>query len=211
MAEHSNHDPLASIAVDRVPPAGHYGLAGETGLSVSTREAPFIALVAARRSFTASVRERLNKAFSVTLADGPHATSEGHTTFIGTGPGRFLVLSRTDADLAGTLRAVIGTEASITDQSDAFLLFVLSGGRIAPTLAKGATMDLDPLVFRPGMAATTSLAHIGVTLWRASEETCHVLVPRSLEAAFTRFIIASAAEYGLSLDNRSDDSATGRG
>lgn len=204
----TSHDPLAGIAFDRMPPAGAYGIDGEPGVVASTAQEPFIALVVARQGHAASVAERLRRVFSVELSDRPNAGMSGNTTVIGIGPGRFLVLSRTDTDLSGTLRAVIGTEASITEQSDGYVLFELTGGKVPATLAKGALIDLDPVAFHPGDAATTVLAHIGVTLWRVNETTWRVLVARSFQASFTRFLIASAAEYSLRLE---DKGSAGRG
>lgn len=201
MADHRSHDPLADIAFDRVPPAGAYGAAGEPGLTVSTAEAPFIALVVARNGHDASVAERLGRAFGVAAGDRPQAAISAASTVVGTAPGRFLVLSKTETDLAGTLRAVLGTEAAVTEQSDAYVTFDLAGEKVPDLLAKGALIDLDPRVFTPGTAATTVIAHIGVTLWRTGESGWRLLVARSLEASFTRFLIAGGAEFGLRLEH----------
>nr|WP_281493671.1 sarcosine oxidase subunit gamma family protein [Ancylobacter koreensis] len=100
------------------------------------------------------------------------------------------------------MRAVLGTEAAITGQSDAFVLFDLSGARVPDLLAKGAPVDLDPRVFPVGDAATTLVAHIGATLWRSGETGWRVLVARSFEASFTRFLLGAGAEYGLRLEGR---------
>ncbi|GLK74066.1 sarcosine oxidase subunit gamma [Ancylobacter dichloromethanicus] len=207
MADHPSHDPLAGVPFDRVPPAGAYGVTGEPGIVASTADEPFIALVIARNGHAASVAGRLSRAFGSEVADRPRAAITAASTVIGTAPGRFLVLSKTETDLPGTLRALLGAEAAITEQGDAYVAFDLAGDKVPELLAKGALIDLDPRVFRPGDAATTVLAHVGVTLWRASETSWRVLVARSLEASFTRFLIASGAEFGLRLDGR----APGRG
>ncbi|QFR34799.1 sarcosine oxidase subunit gamma [Ancylobacter sp. TS-1] len=195
-------DPLNGLAFDRVPPAGAYGIAGEPGILVSTTEEPFIALAVARNGFGASVAERLGRAFGGPGADRPHAGFGSGSTVVGTGPGRFFVLSRSEADIAGTLRAVLGSEAAVTEQGDAFVLFELSGARVPDLLAKGAPVDLDPRVFQVGDAATTLIAHIGATLWRSGAASWRVLVARSYEASFTRFLIGAGAEYGLRLEGR---------
>lgn len=207
MAELSSHDPLAGLPFDRVPPSGRYGAAGEPGVTVTTTEAPFIALVVARNGFAASVATRLGRAFGVETADRPGAAIGAASTVIGTGPGRFLVLSTIEPDLEGTLRALLGNEAAVTEQSDATIAFDLTGEKVPDLLAKGALIDLDPRVFRPGEAATTVIAHIGVTLWRVNETGWRLLVARSFEASFTRFLVASGAEFGLVLEN----GAAGRG
>lgn len=207
MAELSSHDPLAGLVFDRVPPSGRYGAAGEPGVIVSTTDAPFIALVVARNGFAASVAARLGRAFGVEIADRPGAALGAASTLVGTGPGRFLVLSTIEPDLEGTLRALLGVEAAVTEQSDATIAFDLTGEKAPDLLAKGALIDLDPRVFLPGHAATTVIAHIGVTLWRVNETVWRLLVARSFEASFTRFLVASGAEFGLALEN----GAAGRG
>lgn len=201
MADQSSHDPLAGLAFDRVPPAGAYGVAGEPGIVASTADEPFIALVAARLGHGAGVAGRLARAFGVEASDHPRAAIGPASTVVGTAPGRFLVLSKSEKDLAGTLRALLGTEAAVTEQGDASVVFDLSGAKVPDLLAKGALIDLDPRVFRPGDAATTVIAHIGVTLWRVDETSWRLLVARSFEASFTRFLIASAAEFGLRLES----------
>ncbi|WP_371345076.1 sarcosine oxidase subunit gamma [Ancylobacter sp. IITR112] len=200
MAEHSSHDPLAGLPFDRVPPAGFYGAPGAAGVTVTTGRAPSIALAVARHGFAASVTARLARAFGVELADRAGAAISAASTVIGTGPGRFLVLSTSEPDLAGTLRALLGTEAAVTEQDDANVLFELTGAKVPDLLAKGAQIDLDPRVFLPGDAATTVIAHIGVTLWRVNETGWRVLVARSFEASFTRFLVAGGAEFGLRLE-----------
>ncbi|WP_018389639.1 sarcosine oxidase subunit gamma [Ancylobacter sp. FA202] len=201
MADHSSHDPLAGIPFDRVPPSGDYGAGGAAGVSVATTDTPFIALVVARNGFAASVAGRLGRAFGVEVSDRASAAIGAASTVVGTGPGRFLVLSKIEPDLAGTLRALLGNEAAITEQDDAFVTFDLAGDKVPDLLAKGALIDLDPRVFLPGHAATTVIAHSGVTLWRVHESGWRLLVARSLEASFTRFLVASGAEFGLRLEN----------
>lgn len=201
MAELSSHDPLAGLPFDRVPPSGRYGAAGEPGVTVTATNAPFIALVVARNGFAASVATRLGRAFGVEIADRPGAAIGAASTVIGTGPGRFLVLSTIEPDLEGTLRALLGNEAAVTEQSDATIAFDLTGEKVPDLLAKGALIDLDPRVFLLGHAATTVIAHIGVTLWRVHESGWRLLVARSFEASFTRFLVASGAEFGLALEN----------
>ncbi|TCK31063.1 N-methylglutamate dehydrogenase subunit D [Ancylobacter aquaticus] len=201
MADHSSHDPLAGLRFDRVPPSGTYGADGEPGVTVTIPETPFIALVVARNGFAESVTGRLGRAFGLEVADRTGAAIGAAATVVGTGPGRFLVLSKTEPDLAGTLRALLGSEAAVSEQDDAYVTFDLAGEKTPDLLAKGALIDIDPRVFLPGDAATTVIAHIGVTLWRVDEATWRLLVARSLEASFTRFLIASGAAFGLRLEN----------
>ncbi|MDQ0511624.1 sarcosine oxidase subunit gamma [Ancylobacter amanitiformis] len=201
MAEHWSH-PLDTLPFDTVPPAGHYGVADMTGVAARRIEGLSIATLAPARGAEAAITETMRQALAMELPGASRAVFAGARTLIGTAPGRWLALSSLDRDIAGTLRAALGPLAAITDQSDAFIALDLAGPKVADTLAKGALIDLDPRVFLPGMAATTVLAHIGITLWRREEATWRLLVARSFEAALLRFLVSSAAEYGFELDAR---------
>lgn len=201
MADHLDH-PLAALPFDTVAPAGHYGLANATGITATRLEGLAIATLQARKGAGAALVETLRQSLTPAFVDAPRAVSAGNAVFIGTGPARWLALSDEDAELAATLAKTAGPLAAVTEQSDAFVVFDLRGARVPDTLAKGALIDLDPRAFQIGDTATTVIAHLGVTLWRAGEECWRLLVGRSLHAAFCRFLIASAAEYGLELDGR---------
>jgi len=194
--------PLDSLPFDRVAPAGPYGLPGAAGVTATRVEGLAVATLTARKGAGTALVEKFRQDFTPAFTDAPRAAAAGGTVFIGTGPARWLALSDTDAGLAATLKNAAGPLAAVTGQSDAFIVFELTGARVPDTLAKGALIDLDPAVFTPGTAATTVIAHLGVTLWRQDEANWRVLVGRSHEAAFCRFLIASAAEYGIELDGR---------
>lgn len=200
MADHSSH-PLDAFPFDRVAPAGRYGLGGPAGFVARRVSGLSIATLAARRGADTALAEAIGRLYGLDLPQTPRAVFSGATGVIGVAPGRWLALSRSDGDIAGTLRAALGPIAAVTDQSDASIAFELTGPHVADTLAKGALIDLDPRIFHPGEAATTVLAHIGVTLWR-EESAWRLLVARSFEASLLRFLIASAAEYGFELDGR---------
>lgn len=201
MADHLDH-PLDTLAFDTVAPAGHYGLANATGVTATRLDGLAIATLQARKGAGAALVERLRHALTPAFVDAPRAVASGNAVFVGTGPARWLALSDEDAELAATLAKAAGPLAAVTEQSDASIVFELTGARVPDVLAKGALIDLDPRVFQIGDAATTVISHLGVTLWRASEERWRLLVGRSVHAAFCRFLIASAAEYGLELDGR---------
>lgn len=201
MADHPDH-PLSTLAFDTVAPAGHYGLAGTTGIAATRLDGLAIATLQARKGAGAALVEALRQSLSPAFVDAPRAVAAGNAVFVGTGPARWLALSDEDAELAATLKNAAGPLAAVTEQSAASVVFELTGPKVTDTLAKGALVDLDPRVFQIGDAATTVIAHLGVTLWRASEGRWRLLVGRSFHAAFCRFLIASAAEYGLEFDGR---------
>ena len=64
-------------------------------------------------------------------------------------------------------------------------------------LAKLAPLDLNPDVFPVGAAATTTAAHVNMTLWRCEGGVWRFAVGRSFLAAFLRLFSCAAAEFGL--------------
>jgi sarcosine oxidase subunit gamma len=195
---------LDRLPLDAMAPFGVYGRSGEPGVVAVVREDLAIATLAARKGTAGALKMHVATAFGLTLADGPRAAGGPDLALLGTAPGRWLAVSETRADLADELAGALGEHAAITEQSDAVIVFDLAGPRVLDMLAKGVMVDLDPAVFKPGDVAVTDIAHIGATLWRTAETSYRVLVARSFAPAFSRFLVASAAEYGLRLD-------TGRG
>lgn len=190
-------DQLSTLPPTRLLPSGTYGVSGEPGVIAHLRDDIGIATIVAHKGAGLSLADATHAAFGVALLQGPRAVQGDGITFIGTGPERWLAVSETAQDLF----SVIGAHAALTEQSDSSLVFDLSGQRIRETLAKGLAIDLDPAVFRVGDAATTAVAHIGVTFWQVTEAPAfRFLVARSYAAAFSRFLVASAAEYGFCLD-----------
>lgn len=193
-----------SAVLDHIPvtawaPPGHYGRPGTPGVTARIADPEGAVLVAARRGQGAALMARAQAGFGLALVDAPQAIAAGDLTALGTGPGRWLVLSETAGDLLARLHPLAECGA-LTAQTDASVQIDLAGPDVRNLLAKGVTVDLDPAVFVPGAVATTNVAHINVTLWRdLAGERFHLLVGRSYAAGILRFLVASGAEYGLEL------------
>lgn len=135
------------------------------------------------------------------LPSGPRTSQGDGLTFVGNGPGRWLVAGEAVSGEALTerLSRLAGPLGAVCDQSDGFVVFEVSGGRLLDTLGKLATIDLAPEAFAPGDAATTSAALIGVTLWQVDRTPrFRIAVARSYERAFVHALATSAAEFGYS-------------
>lgn len=188
-------------------PEGRYGAAEHEGVQARLLEDVSAATLLARRDGADALSTRFAAA-GIMLPDGPQAIISSDLTLVGTGPGRWLAFAETESPegLLGRLAGLAQGAAAVSDQSDANLLFEISGPKSREALAKGVMLDLHPSAFGPGSAATTVVSHVGITFWQTDEApTYRFAVPRSFAPAFLRWLAAGAAEFGLAL------SGTGRG
>jgi methylglutamate dehydrogenase subunit D len=165
-------------------------------LRITERSALALASVMARKGVdAAALTERLGLA----PPEGPQVSRDLAMTLIGVGPGAWLAIGeRGPAGWAAGLGERLAGIASVTDQSSGYVIFRLSGEGAGALLQKGAFIDLDPVAFACGVAATTVIAHIGVILWKADDApTFDVALFRSFAGSFRDWIAANAP--GLSI------------
>jgi sarcosine oxidase subunit gamma len=172
------------------------------GVVARERRGIAIATVMARKGQGAALAAAVKELFDINLPLGPHGSGSDSTSFLGTGPGRWLVTHD-----AGTPRFVdslaqqLGGLASVVDQSDSVGLLRLSGPALLDVLAEGVAVDLSAAAFPAGSVAVTQIAHMGVTLWKVDEApTFHIAVARSMAGSFLHWLEASAAMVGLAVD-----------
>ncbi|MDB5501160.1 MAG: sarcosine oxidase subunit gamma [Tardiphaga sp.] len=172
------------------------------GLIVRERIGLALATVMVRKGRTAALAAAVKEQFDIALPAGPHGSGSDSTSFLGTGPGRWLVThdARTPGFVDSLSRKLEGL-ASVVDQSDAYGVLRLSGPSILEVLAKGVAIDLSAPAFPAGSVAATVVAHIGVTLWKVDETpTIHVAVARSYAGSFLHWLETSAAIYGMIME-----------
>jgi methylglutamate dehydrogenase subunit D len=155
---------------------------------------PLMVSVLARREKTPALIEKAKTAFGLDLADAPARASAKDIVVLGLGPGRWLFL---DASLE-TLAADFAGLASLSDHGDGYAVFEIWGPNMCAALAKGAPLDLD--LFQQSDAAVTSIAHIGAIIWKSCPERFAVAVFRSYAPSFWHWLHASAAEFGLMVE-----------
>jgi heterotetrameric sarcosine oxidase gamma subunit len=165
-------------------------------LRITERSTLALASVMARKGVdAAALTERLGLA----PPEGPQAARDDETTLIGVGPGAWLAIDeRGRAGWAAGLGERLAGIASVTDQSSGYVIFRLSGEGAGALLQKGAFIDLDPVAFACGVAATTVIAHIGVIIWKVDDApTFDVALFRSFAGSFRDWIALNAP--GLSI------------
>lgn len=192
---------LASLsAFHGLATPGRYGnTSGEAGVTVSERTDLGLATVEARKGQAEKLKAAVREAYGLDLREGSTVARGKDVGFIGTGPGQWLAVSEALANeaLAEALIDKLNGLASVSDQSSGRAVLRLSGPRARDTLAKGLAIDLDPRVFPAASAATSTLSHMGVLVWREGEaEAYDIALFRSVAGSFWRWLEASAAEYG---------------
>lgn len=191
---------------------GHIGLAGATGVRVTARDGLGIASLIAPAGGEAGPAAAVKSRFGLELPSMPAIVSSKTHAAVWSGPGQWLLLADDSAGFAEALQA-LSRLAAVADQSSGRAALRLSGSRIREALAKGCMLDLHPAAFPVGMAALTSIAHIGVHLWRAQDgpegAVFEIMVARSFAGSFWSWLSTSAAEFGCEVIT--NEASTGRG
>lgn len=180
--------------------------AAGSGLGVVAHERTglVIATVMARRGQFSALSGAVRQRYGFELADAATVSGNAHTAFVGTGSGRWLAVFDDPAPgLVPVLQHDLNGLASVVDQSHGFGVLRLSGPAVLLTFEKGVALDLSPEVFKAGAAATTTLAHVSVHLWKVDEApTFDVAVPRSYAGAFSHWLETTAAIHGLAVGEK---------
>lgn len=154
------------------------------------------ATVMARRGVGA---DAVGAALGLALTSGAAWSRGSDLALIGTGPGTWLALAATAPPTSAwpeELGRRLAGLAAVSDQSGAYLIYGVSGPSARRLLERGVFLDLDPAAFGPGAAATTVIAHVGVILWRESDDEAafHVAVPRSFGGSFRHWLDAAPGQ-----------------
>ena len=190
-------DVLKNLPASRMLASGRYGASTGAAGVVAHEIMRASATLIAGRGQTAAVVQAASTAFGVELCDLPRRVESGAMEFIGVGPGRWLVFDDGDGDaLADKLQSAL-PRASVVDQSGGLAVFDVGGTKLAATLPKILSIDIDAAAFPVGAAATTTAAHINLTIWRTGAENWRCAVGRSYAPAFMRMLAVAAAEFGL--------------
>lgn len=168
------------------------------GVIASVRNTLELAAILVRRGKASELRERVRQCFGIELPSGPQRVAGGDLALLATGPGAWLAAREGGwKDFGASLREAIGDLASISDQSDGYVVLRLTGSKLRETLAKMIPVDLHSKVFECGTAAVTTVGHIGATLWRldnsdAGSPVFEIAVGGSMAADFWRILSESA-------------------
>jgi methylglutamate dehydrogenase subunit D len=160
-----------------------------------------IAAVMLRRGKAEELSAAVKRNLGIPLPVGAKCTSNDGIELLGAGPGKWLAIKDVqEADFVTQLEIHFEGMASVVDQSSGLAVLRLGGPALRATLEKGVQIDLAPEAFPVGSVAVTSIAHVGVTLWKLADTlTIDIAVARSLAGSFGHWLQASARVYGLSV------------
>jgi methylglutamate dehydrogenase subunit D len=140
--------------------------------------------------------------FGIELPNKPRHIFGRKGGVVSIGPSQWLVLcsKMSGLDFEQELISSLGETASVFDQTDGRALFSLSGIRARQALSKGVLIDLHDSTFRPGSAASTSIANMSVTLWQVDDKpTYEFAVFRSFAESFWEWLVEASAEFGVEI------------
>ena len=124
-------------------------------------------------------------------APGPGRAAFGSLAAWWTGPDAWMIEAPIDTheDLAARATEAAGGAASVTEQTDGWTRFDLSGARVADVLERLTALDVRAA--GPGTAQRTTVDHLGCfAVWR-TDGTVSVIGPRSSAGSLHHTILAA--------------------
>ncbi len=114
------------------------------------------------------------------------------------GPDQYFVLAegRGEGALYREVKALLDSQASVSDQSHGRVVIRVAGVKARHVLAKGTPVDLHPDVFPVGTSAMTQMAHVGVHLTCVAKTPYDLSVFRGFAESFWEWITEQAEEFG---------------
>lgn len=156
----------------------------QEGVTVTEVLGRSVATIVVRNGQLAGLRAAVERAYRVTLLDGPQRSDGAGVVFLGMGPGKWLAVSD-----APTKFASLEPFAAVVDQSGAYGILRLAGEGAAGLLARAVAIDLDLGLFPSGSVATTVIEHVGVTMVRIAD------APPAFELYVVRSYAGSLAHW----------------
>jgi heterotetrameric sarcosine oxidase gamma subunit len=190
MVELAVRSPLAAFSFDAA-----------RGRGVTAAERPLtLARMIVRKGCRAALANALQVRLGLQLPNGPQRTEAGRIALLGVGVDAWLAAG--EAGLTDSLRHAAGEYAAVCDQTGGYAVLQVSGEKVREALAKMIPIDLHARTFPPGAVASTSAAHMAITLWHlqdgpGADAVFEIAIPRSLAVSFAHLLADSAAEFGF--------------
>ena len=148
------------------------------GVTIALAAPRSIAAIGAFRD-QAALQSALLAEFGVGLPAPQRFLAAGNVTLASIGPGRFWATGESAAILPRTLGSLCKGLAAVTDQSDLWKIFVISGSGAREALSRVVPVDLHPLRLPVGAVVLTRAENVDVRLFRIGESLYELAVGRS--------------------------------
>jgi sarcosine oxidase subunit gamma len=135
--------------------------------------------IAAIGAYRAPILAALKAELGLTAPTTQNFTQSGGITLSCLSPTRYLATGARDLNLPARLATALESLAAITDQSDLWHYFILTGPAASETLSRLVPIDLSPKNFPPGALAQTLAGHQNIRLWHLADQTYELATPRS--------------------------------
>ena len=202
---------MADASFTSIPPLQRAAVAGRlgpqaAGISMTDIRDFGLVQVQARRGRWAETAAAARRAFGAEAPETPGIVASATATLVWSGADQFLALTRDGTgDASPEKLAGFDGAASLSQQGDGRCLVRVSGPRVRDMLAKLSSLDLHPNEFPVGAAATTSIDHTSVVLWREPDAegsaVFSILIFASFAVSLWETMADAAAEYGLVTGN----------
>lgn len=184
--------PITALGADMPPRIDTIG-----AVTITENPNKALASVAARRGGQAdALAQAMKKALGLDMPAPPGKSTQvaQHAAFW-MGPEQWMVTAAHDGHelLATDLKAIVGPAASVTEQTDGWCCFDVTGGAGLADLFERLSPPAPPLrQMSPGDATRSTLEHLGVFLWVQAQDRVAVLAPRSSAGSLHHALITAA-------------------
>lgn len=188
----SRRSALASVYT-----VGSFGIeASPPGVTIIERTGLSLVIAECAESDIASIAG-LSKSLGGDMSASGLSSEAGDHRIIWLAPGRWLIVGKDQSygETANTL-APASENAAINDVSSSRTVIRATGPHVRDMLAASCTIDLHPSQFTAGMAATTDLDHVVVTMDCLDADTFDLYVSRAYAISFWEWLIEASEEYG---------------
>ncbi|TDR33531.1 sarcosine oxidase subunit gamma [Aquamicrobium defluvii] len=186
---------------DGFDPPGSQANSTAPGVTIRLVRDRSATLIASGPRSAAALERRLHEALGIALPGPGRCSQKDGIRVLWQGPARWLVLAGAESGTEERLRAIVGRDAAVIDQSGALVSLHLEGSRVRAALSKILPIDLHPRVFARDDTRSTAAGHIGIQIVCVEDTPCYLLlIPRSTAPDFARWLIASSAEFGVGVE-----------
>jgi sarcosine oxidase subunit gamma len=153
-------------------------MSDHTGVAIA--QAPLRSVAGIGRFGAASdVHAALQAEFGFSVPEGSAFVEAGAVRLCRLGPSRYLVSGDRAAGLPVLLARVLADVAGVTDQSDLWIWYSVSGDLAREVLGRVVPVDIRATTFAVGALASTRAGHLDVMLLRTGENSFEIATARS--------------------------------